>query len=259
MPSASPGCSMLNWNKCLDFSECLRQWSLNVDGQRKGGGEQIDELSGAASFTENECYLVFSPISVLVFFLQILAWPEIFTRRITTEKEGRACCLSAGCLQSRWKMACSLQCLMFGMRTHHSYTHAQACGCTIEPALVQMAGRIFQKCLQITMCTHTLKHTHTHTFAFCVWTCISCPLSSLSMLWHQNLQNHHNVLAPSWFQRIGEQYLYYTFIYASLQWNLSLQSCHIFLSGAILLYKNMFTSSHAIFCFPTQNVPWVRP
>lgn len=51
MPSASPGLLSVEvtrpalTNKCLDFSECLKQWSLNVDGQREdGGGGGKDEL-----------------------------------------------------------------------------------------------------------------------------------------------------------------------------------------------------------------------
>lgn len=152
MPSASPGCSMLNplcWprkNKCLDFSECLRQWSLNVDGQREGGGER----NGWAlrSFLSHTEWMIFSGFPDLCFhiYLQILAWPETFMRRITTEKEGRACCLFGGCLQSRWKMACSLQCLMFGMRTHHTPTHAHKLAvCMYKPARMQGACKVFSK------------------------------------------------------------------------------------------------------------------
>lgn len=122
MPATSPWLLSVEvtWpaltSKCLDFSECLKELSLNVDWQREevGGGGK-DELSGASSPTQKEQYLVAFPTSVFIFLFrfwhdQRYLWDRLLQKR---RERPAACPLDVSRVAERWRVYYNVWCLVW--------------------------------------------------------------------------------------------------------------------------------------------------
>lgn len=154
-------------------------------------------------------------------------------------------------------MACSLQCLMSGMGTNLSVTHPQSCiihvGTFPNPGGLHSIPEMSRYCMLKQFTLWSLNYKNTDHFAahvlhsipyLTVWTCISCPPSSLYAMTAHTSQTIKNLVVSSWpsgnssLRQMSVQRDKYIFFYFFCQLDVKSQLTglpHFFLSGAILL------------------------